>query len=347
MNKTLPIVINILILANLLLLSSMVLTTKRVIIIENSPNSPTNYESNRITNDNSFDFQASISALQPLTREKVITKALDEKGVRVNTIFLGIPGKGNNAPNLTDTLMVMSVDEDTEEGFLLSIPRDLFVKMPGTKVYTKINALYQRKGMDSVQTVLSEITGLDFDYKIVIDLEGVKKIIDQVGGIDIFVEKDIYDPVFPGPNNSYQLFVLKNGWQYLDGKTALKYIRTRHDPGGDFARMHRQQKVLTALKEKISSLHPIWNLAIILDIWKTVMSNFQTNLSLKNIKTFWNIIKDIDLEKIEFKVLDPTTELLVPGHTILNGQRTYILNPKAGLDNYNEIRKYINSLISL
>lgn len=325
-------------------MSSMVLTTKRVIIIENQTRAGPNLAE---VTDNSFDFQASISALQPLTKERVIAKALDEKGDRVNTIFLGIPGKGNNAPNLTDTLMVMSVDEDTGEGFLLSIPRDLLVKIPGTNLYTKINHLYQKNGIDSVRTILSEITGLDFDYKIVVDLEGVKKIIDQVGGIDIFVEKDIYDPAFPGPNNSYQLFTLKNGWQHLDGISALKYIRTRNDPGGDFARMRRQQKVLTVLKEKISSLHPIWNLAIILDIWKTVMGHFQTNLSLKNIKTFWNIIKDIDLEKIEFKVLDPTTELLVSGHTILNEQRAYILKPKAGLDNYNEIRKYINSLISL
>lgn len=265
---------------------------------------------------------------------------------RINALFLGMAGEGNNAPNLTDTLIVMSINEKNKEGFLVSIPRDLLVKIPGKNIYTKINALYQEGGLDSLENILNEITGLNFDYDIVIDLEGVKKIIDQVGGIDIFVDNDIYDPDFPGPNNSYQVFALKKGWQHLDGETALKYIRTRHDPTGDFARMNRQQKVLTALKDKISSLHPLWNLAIIFEIWKTVTGHFQTNLSITNIKTFWTMAKDIDLEKIKFKTLDPTTELLVPDHFVFGNEEAYILKPRAGLNNYSEIRNYINQLIN-
>ena len=361
MNKVYSIIINILILANILLISSIVFTKKRMIIIENPSNSPANYQpaadqlqvgQNSATT--SFNFQASIGpdeekqtsspspASQPLLPSSPPALA---KGKRINAIFLGIPGKGNNAPNLTDTLMVMSIDEKTKQGFLLSIPRDLLVTIPGTSLYTKVNTLYQKKGIDSVQTILNEITGLNFDYNVVIDLRGVKKIIDQVGGIDVLVEKTIYDPLFPGPNNSYQLFALKSGWQHLDGETALKYIRTRHDPTGDFARMRRQQQVLTALQEKISSLHPVWNLGVVLSIWQTLISHFKTNLTLKNIKNFWEITKEIDLEKIEFKVLDPTTGLLVPGHTILGNQRAYILRPKAGLNNYSEIKNFIKTLL--
>jgi len=322
MRKTLSILINILILAGLLLLPSVLLAKKRVIIIES---------------------QASVDSTQLFAAPYISTPANVEE--QINAIFLGIPGKNNRAPDLTDTLMVMSFNRKTNKGFLLSIPRDLLIKIPGTNYYTKINSLYQRQGINSVQTVLSEITGLDFNYNIVIDLEGVKKIIDKVGGIDILVEKEIYDPAFPGPNNSYQLFTLKKGWQHLDGETAIKYIRTRHDATGDFARMRRQQKVLVALKERFSSLHPVWDLTTLLNIWQIITGHFQTNLSFENIKTFWRVTKDINLEKIEFKVLDPATGLLVSDYTILGGQRAYILKPTKGLFDYSEIRSFIKSLI--
>ncbi len=308
---------------------SQIMTKKRVIIIENS--SPDN----------------------PLTNN-VLNPPAESK--RINALFLGMAGEGNSAPNLTDSLMVMSVDEKTTEGFLLSIPRDLLVKIPGKNiypqhqnsgvgVYTKINAIYQERGLDSVKTILNEITGLNFDYDFVIDLEGVKKIIDQVGGIDVLVESDVYDPAFPGPNNSYQTFFLKKGLQHLDGETALKYARTRYDSTGDFARIARQQKVLIALKDKISSLHPLWNLAIIFDIWETLKGHFQTNLSITNVHSFWKMVKDFNLEKIKFKTLEPTTGLLIPDHALLNNETAYVLKPKAGLDNYSEIKNYINQLL--
>jgi len=317
------IIISILIL--LIFPLSEIITKKRVIIIDNQLRAE----------GIGTDPPESECCQEPLSTSK-----------RINVLFLGTAGEGNNAPNLTDTLIVMSINEKNKEGFLLSIPRDLLVKIPGKNIYTKINALYQEGGLDSLENILHEITGLNFDYNIVIDLEGVKKIIDQVGGIDVFVDNDIYDPAFPGPNNSYRVFTLKKGWQHLDGETALKYIRTRHDPTGDFARMDRQQKVLMALKDKISSLHPLWNLAIIFDIWKTIKGHFQTNLSITNIKPFWTMAKDIDLEKIKFKTLDPTTELLVPDHFILGNEEAYILKPRVGLNNYSEIRDYINQLIN-
>lgn len=331
MNKTLATAITVSILVILILPLSQVVTKKRVIVIENTPTKE------------SPAFQAKVFLNK--TEKTAPDSLLATKNKRINALFLGVPGEGNNAPKLTDTLMVMSINPKTQEGLLLSVPRDFLVKIPGANYYTKINSLYQEKGIEVVKNILSEITGLKFDYNIVIDLQGVKKIIDQVGGVDILVEKDIYDPAFPGPNDSYQLFTLQKGWQHLDGETALKYIRTRHDVGGDFARMNRQQKVLIALKEKITSLHPIWNLKVILAIWRTVKNHFQTNLSLGNIKAFWQMAKNIDLEKIDFKVLDSTTNLVIPGHMILGNERAYILKPKAGLNNYGEIRNFVKTLL--
>ena len=326
MSKALAMAITISILMVLIFPLSQIVTRKRVIIIDKT--------------SDSLDFQASI-----FTNTTNQDLPSSDKGKRINTLLLGIPGQKNNAPNLTDTLIVMSINQKTKKGFLLSIPRDLLVKLPETNSYTKINALYQESGLTVTQETLSKITGLAFDYNIVIDLEGVKKIIDQVGGIDVFVEKDIFDPSFPGPNNSYQPFIIKQGQRHLDGETALKYIRTRHDWNGDFARMKRQQQVLIALKEKISSLHPLWNLAVVLNVWQTIKNHFKTNLSIKNIKNFWQMAKDVDLEKIDFRVLEPTTGLLIPDHTILGGEEAYILRPKKGLNDYTEIREYIINLV--
>jgi len=325
MSKPLAMAITISILMLSIFPLSQVVTRKRVFIIDNA--------------SDSLDFQASI-----FTNTTNQNFPSSDKGKRINTLFLGIPGEKNNAPNLTDTLIVMSVDQETKKGFLLSIPRDFLVKLPKTNSYTKINAFYQETDLVATQKALSEITGLDFDYNILIDLAGVKKIIDQIGGIDIFVEKDIYDSSFPGPNNSYQPFAIKQGQHHLDGETALKYIRTRHDWNGDFARMKRQQQVLIALKEKISSLHPLWNLAVVLNVWQIIKNHFKTNLSIKNIKNFWQMAKEIDLEKIDFRVLETATGILIPDHTILGGEEAYILKPRAGLGNYKEIQEYIGNL---
>jgi len=310
---------------------SKFLTQERVIIINNSG------QASRFFSDSENPIQI-ISANSSLSK-------LSSNKERINAIFLGIPGQGNNAPELTDTLMVISYNQDNNNGILLSIPRDLLVKIPETGLYTKINQLYQRGGVETIESVLSKITGLDFNYKIVIDLEGVKKIIDEIGGIDIFVEEEIYDPAFPGANSSYQLFILKEGWHHLDGETAIKYIRTRHNPTGDFARMARQQKVLMAIKEKIVVLNPIINLPLIANLWRAIDKHFQTNLSLQNIKSFLKLAEDIGSEKIKFEVLDPTTGLVAPDHIMLGGQSAYILKPTAGLENYKEIQNYIANLI--
>ncbi len=329
MRKAISRIIIILLLAVLIISLSKVLTQERVVVIDNGQSSR---------------FVSSSEGPVRIINSSLASESLSDKS-RINAIFLGVPGQGNSAPELTDTLMVMSYNQDSQNGFLLSIPRDFLVKIPETSFYTKINHLYQKGGVEAIESVLSKITGLEFDYKVVIDLEGVKQIIDEIGGIDILVEEEIYDPAFPGPNNSYQLFTLEKGWHHLDGETALKYIRTRHNPTGDFARMARQQKVLMAIKEKIVVLNPIINLPLIANLWRAVDSHFQTNLSLQNIKSFLKLAKGINMENIESKVLDPTTQLVAPDHILLGGQNAYILKPTAGLENYQEIQNYINNLI--
>lgn len=269
---------------------------------------------------------------------------------RVNLLFLGVPGQGHNAPELTDTIIIINSTPKGENAVGISIPRDLFVKNPEKKYYTKINSIYQNNGIEAVKKVIEEITDLEIDYFIVFDLGGVKKIIDQFDGIDIFVEKDIYDPRFPGPNDSYTIFRLEKGNQHLDGETALRYIRSRNQPEGDFARIKRQQQIINILKDKILSLNLIWNFSTILKTWKTLKEHTHTDIELSDMKYAWGLIKKSDLNNINFVTisnqLNEEIPLLVSDNVMIGGVEAYILSPRAGLNNYEEIKNYINQKIN-
>lgn len=264
---------------------------------------------------------------------------------RVNLLFLGIPGQNNQAPNLTDSIIILNSGPKGQNPIGISIPRDLLIKFPDKNYYTKINSLFKwggtkEKGIELVAMVLNEITGLEFDYFIVLDLEGVKKVIDIVNGIDVYVENDIYDPMFPGSDDSYQIFSIKRGQHHLNGETAVKYIRTRHDVGGDFTRIKRQQQVISDLKDKVFSLNPFWNFPTFLNIWKTLDKHTYTNIDINDIKYAWTLAKNTDFEEIEFHTLD-----LIPDTITLGGKTAYILKPKAGINNYKEIKENINKLL--
>lgn len=268
---------------------------------------------------------------------------------RVNFLFLGIPGQGYSAPTLTDTIIIINSTSKGENPIAISIPRDLFVKFPNQGYYTKINAIYQEEGIQGIKSVIKEITDLDIDYFLVLDLAGVEKLVDKFNGIDVLVENDIYDPNFPKSDGSQEIFSLEKGWHRLDGETALKYIRTRYEPTGDFARIKRQQQVIGVLKDKILSLNLFWNFPTILSIWKTLNNHIHTNIGLTDLKYARNLAKEANFDEIKFITLsnqsDAETQLLVSDHAILGGQSAYILKPRAGNGNYEEIKAYINQLI--
>ena len=261
---------------------------------------------------------------------------------RVNFLFLGIAGEGNSAPLLTDTILIINSSPKGENPIVVSIPRDLLVKYPDKNYYTKINALYRYGGIQTIATKIYEITGLETDYYLILDLATVKTIIDKLNGIDVMVEEDIYDPKFPAPYDSYEIFSLKKGIQHLDGETALKYIRTRNQAQGDFSRIEHQQQVINAIKDKILKFNFIWNFPKILGLWNLLKDNAQTNISLLDLKYAWNLIKKANLGEVKFNTIAPP--LIVSDTKILSGETASVLIPKNGVDNYQEIKTYINNL---
>ena len=296
----------------------------------------------------------------------------------VNFLLLGAPGLGNDGADLTDTILLARLDEAKNKIYLFSLPRDLLVKIPGSENYTptpnsqlknseteissnslkkdsvwgytKLNALYafnkNNAGREFVALIAKSqnITGLTINHYVFVDLQTVRQLVDIFGGVNVMVAKDILDPAFPGPNHSFETFEIKSGWRYLDGQTALKYLRSRASPAGDFDRMARQQSVLQALKQKVLALN-FWDIGKFVEIYNALSANIKSDLSLWQIKNYWDKIKNIPGENVIKSELN-NQNLLISGQMNLGGETASVVKPKAGIENYDDIKKYITETIS-
>ena len=270
-------------------------------------------------------------------------------GQPINFLLLGAPGAGNDAPDLTDTIIIAHLDPSQQKIYLFSLPRDLLVKMPGADYYVKINSLYayNRNNIghefDALRQSAEDLTGLPIDHYIFIDLTVLKNTIDTLGGINVMVEKDIIDTRFPGPNHSYQTFALKAGWRYLDGETALKYARSRHSGAGDFDRIERQQEILQAIKRKALGLH-FWNFGTYWELYNNFANHVKTDLGLWQLKNYYASVKEIPGENLIKSDLE-SSGLFATGPMNLGGEIASIVKPRAGVGEYKEIKEYIKNII--
>ncbi len=158
-------------------------------------------------------------------------------------------------PGRSDTIIWALLDFKRHEVNVVSIPRDMLVRVPSKKggYFDKICHAYSYGGPDLVQKSVEGFLGVDVDQVIRVDYNGFVKIVDTLGGVEVDVEKDMdYD------DNAGDLHIhLKKGKQVLDGLKSLEYVRYRHDARGDLARIERQQKFLDALKNKGLKLNQV------------------------------------------------------------------------------------------
>lgn len=272
---------------------------------------------------------------------------------RINILLLGRANTHKAGKDLTDTIMILSVNTVDYTMSFFSLPRDLLV-MTGSDTMIKINALYQsglhnNVGADYIIDAVTEVTGQKIHYYIVMDFDGFVSIIDTLGGIHIDVPQHIKDERYPGPGYSYETFEVFPGLQKFDGETALKYARTRHDPEGDFGRAKRQQYVMQAAKNKAFSLGTIVNPIKITDILTTLGDHIHTDIAPNEIEPFIALTKKVDTHNITNVVIDAWK----PG-SLLIGARHYSstggisgLVPRIGTTNYKEIREHANNIFNL
>ncbi len=273
---------------------------------------------NNITNDsinksnaNEMNEESNDSFLSTLSK---LAKTGDETTLdgysdgRINILLLGIAGTQKPGATLTDTIMLASIDTKKHAVSLLSLPRDLLVSYNNS--YVKINSVYSRginrgTGIQDIKNIVNEITGQKINYHIVLDFQGFIDVIDALGGINIDVPRNINDTKYPGPGYSYETFKIDKGLQHLDGATALKYARTRHeDPESDFGRAKRQQQVLRAARNKAFTLGTIANPFKINDLINAIGNHVTMNIKPSEITSFIALINNLDTQNITTFVVD-------------------------------------------
>lgn len=303
----------------------------------------------RVTNDvpeddSSFSLFGTFKRLVTSTDKELVGETDD----RINILLLGVGGPGHDGPELSDTIMFASFKPSTNEVGLLSIPRDLTVDIPGYG-YRKINHAnaygeLQEKGNGPrfASEVIGGMLNQQIHYSIKVNFASFEKLIDAIGGVDVYVEKSFTDPQYPAPNDAYQTISFKEGWQTMNGKTALQYARSRHGnngEGSDFARAKRQQKVILAAKEKIISPSVLLNPSKLNKMIEIFQENVETNMTFWEMLKFTKFAPDVNTEGLVHHVLVPGPNGLLY-ETNLNG--AYTLLPKN--DDFSDIRTLANTI---
>ncbi|MEK9167130.1 MAG: LCP family protein [Patescibacteria group bacterium] len=276
---------------------------------------------------------------------------LGEGDSRINILTLGIDA----AAGLTDSIEIVSIDPINKKMALLSVPRDLYVFNSAENRKTKINEVYNsgtsacqkaKKTCDPkvdsggalMKKTIAEALGIQVSYFARVDFSGVKKIVDQMGGIQVYVDKAIYDPKYPNlTNTGYDPFSIKAGLQNLNGETALKYSRSRQTTS-DFDRTRRQQQIISAIREKALQLNFLVNPKKITDLISTIGRNFKTDLQSNEIVSLTKMIAEIDSDKTTTAILDNGSN--GPLVSTVNNIGQYVLVPRLGENDWTEVQEF-------
>ncbi len=236
---------------------------------------------------------------------------------RVNILVMGIDARpGEEGPFRTDSMMVLTIDPLTRSAGILSIPRDLWVPIPGygegrINTANAIGDAYSYPGGGpalAARTVQYNL-GVPIHHYVRVDFGAFVQVVDLIGGIDIYVPEEIYDPTYPDNNYGYDPLYIPAGWVHMDGTLALKYARTRHSNRGDFDRMARQQQVLMAVFDKVTRLDMLPQLVPQAPhIWAAVKDAvvMDPNLTLDKIVALANLATKIPRENIRTATIDET-----------------------------------------
>lgn len=264
-------------------------------------------------------------------------KLIGEDQSQVNVLLLGYRGSGQDGPFLTDTMILASINPETNKVLLTSIPRD-FLWRDDSNSPKKINSAFAyglngrgdfANAGEDVRDAVEKLTGLDVPYFFSVDFQGFKKAIDAVGGVDVIVERSFTDSEYPDEGVGYlptQTFTA--GTEHMDGARALVFARSRHGTNGegsDFARSKRQAVVIGALKDKVRSLNLLSNTSTLDKLLDIVSDHLHTNMEPGEILRLEKLIHDGEV-KIFSKSFDTDSELICDKR-LDNQDRTYVLVP--------------------
>ncbi len=289
-------------------------------------------------------------------------------GQKVNILVMGKSGEDHDGADLTDTMILTSVFLENPAIKTVSIPRDIWIP----ELRAKINSAYywgktgtpffdsgaNGSGIGLAKKITKEVTGQDIQYGVVIDFSSFKEIIDTLGGIEVNVGSAFTDKFYPiaGRENDacggdktfacrYETITFNSGLQTMNGETALKFVRSRHAEGiegTDTAREARQQKVIDAIKKKITDPKVYLSLKIDLSLLNIVNKYVETDIDLPTAGILAR--KALDGSKNVSQNLLPEDLLINPpiNETYDN---LYVFIPKAGNGRWGEIQNWFRTIL--
>lgn len=316
---------------------------------------------------------ASNSALQGNIFNIFSNKPLkeDENG-RSNFLILGTSedDPGHDGGDLTDSMMIISVDQDEKNAYMISIPRDLYVEY-GETCYSgnagKINAYFscantgtsdadEQDRLAKTQKLVGNIFGIDIQYGAHINQTVIKELVDAIDGIDVDIQGSngapgILDRNFDWRCN-YTCYLVKydNGVHHLDGTHALYLAQARGDTAptyglsrSNFDREVNQQKIIKAVKEKMASSGTLTNITKVSSIIDAFGNNLRTNVGTDEVRTIMDILNNMDSNEIRSIDLYDSENRMVKTGSV--GGASVVL-PSAGLYNYSEIQTYVKKYLT-
>lgn len=281
------------------------------------------------------------------------TKLKGEGDGRVNILLLGRGGAGHDGPDLTDTVLVASIDPVNNKSALVSVPRDLWVKSKTGS--SKLNAVFanskqraikrgadataaDKAGVEATEEAIEKVLGLNIHYFTVVDFAGFEKAVNTVGGVNINVPEQLRDSTMAWENKGNPVLA-REGEQEMKGKQALMYVRSRHGSArGDFDRAERQRLFIMALKDAIMSSGTFSNPVKISKLMDDFGDHVKTDFGMNDLRRLYSLTKNISGDNMEsIGLADPPNDYLTTGS--FGGQS--IVQPKDGLFEYDAIKEYI------
>ena len=313
------------------------------------------WKTGKISKDIGFKFNPGeiISTKKPELKK-------DINGKLTNVLLIGVDSRKSNYISNTDTIIVASYNHETKNVVMISVPRDFHVEIePETNWYNRINSVYasaeskkEGEGFNRLTKVVEEVTGLQIQYYAMVDFKAFVEIIDLLGGISVNVENSFVDYAYPN-GNKYKTVKFTAGPQVMDGETALEYSRSRHslqnNEGSDYARARRQQKVITAIQEKISQSDSFKDPKAIMGIFSSLINNIKiSEFTITDIQAGLNIIEEMKDSngKTNSFVLEPSAGdgTLIETKTMPSG--AFAIGPVEGFGIYKRIHEYVNATIT-
>jgi len=277
---------------------------------------------------------------------------------RINILLLGSRGidEPGDGKLLSDSIILVSIKKSAKEVALISFPRDFYTQLWCADEKKKINFAYAYGGLSCAKKTISYLSNLYVDYAVSINFQGLTELIDDLGGIDVYLDEP-FEESFQWAKEGWEedehwfikeiegeekwVFYLPEGKNYLDGKTALYYVRSRYSTN-DFDRMRRQQDVLVSIKEKSLSLNVLLNPLKIYNLLDTLGKNVKTDMGLDDIKKLINLSSDLNIENIKTEVFDISPNGLLY-HTFIDEE--YVLLPIG--DNFNKIQEVCKNIFDI